>query len=512
MWGVVFVVLLVFVGRPALGAIDFEVFCKQGSLMGYVNQGVQFGIAGDEFDTKQGFQSAVFQMLLELQLELSPELKFFGSVGCNADWAYPILSSNDEWDDKDFDDARDELFIYSHRRDIMHEFHLTWTPGNWFFRVGKQIVVWGETDSFRLMDQINPLDQRRGITDVEFETTVLPIWLVRSEYYFQVQSSWLQDLGVEFIFNPNADFRGDEAIVPGNDKAGIWAPSLKMRFRRLAELLGHYPPRPFDYIHIGSLSALIDHPDSFDSDGFEYGLRIKAVIQDTIITLNAFYGRDNNPITVNDMTRAPGIEVSPDDGRLILHPPLRGYYPLMRFAGFTLTRDFENLYISALGGVAPVLRVEAFYAWENTFAVDGGNRTKKYDEIRWALGIDWKIWWRLINERAAFMISPQIFNRRILNAPDMGLTSTTGLVRDDNYQTSLLMNTSYFHNKIQPQVVWVRDILQRANMFIMQCTYERSDVWNYTLGTVLFNGAKSERAFEALTNKDHIFCTVGYRF
>ena len=110
------------------------------------------------------------------------------------------------------------------------------------------------------------------------------------------------------------------------------------------------------------------------------------------------------------------------------------------------------------------------------------------------------------------MISPQIFNRKILNAPDTGLTSTTGAVRDDNYQTSLMMNTSYFHNKIVPQVVWVRDILQRANMFILQCTYERSDVWNYTLGTVLFNGAKTGEAFAALTNKDHIFCTVGYRF
>jgi hypothetical protein len=38
----------------------------------------------------------------------------------------------------------------------------TWTPGDFLFRVRKQIVRWGETDGFRLMDQINPLDQRRG--------------------------------------------------------------------------------------------------------------------------------------------------------------------------------------------------------------------------------------------------------------------------------------------------------------------------------------------------------------
>ena len=41
---------------------------------------------------------------------------------------------------------------------LLKEVHLTWTPKNFNFRVGKQIVVWGETDGFRLMDQINPLD------------------------------------------------------------------------------------------------------------------------------------------------------------------------------------------------------------------------------------------------------------------------------------------------------------------------------------------------------------------
>jgi hypothetical protein len=504
MCGIVLVAMLVFMARPA-GAINFELMGKQGTLMGYANQGMQFGIAGNSFDTHSGFQSAVFQLLLEVQLNLDPDLRFFGSVGCNADWAYPILSDNDDWEDKRFDKSRDEKFIYSHRRDILHEFHFTWTPGSWFFRVGKQIVVWGETDNTRLMDQINPVDQRRGITDVEFETTILPIWLVRTEYYFQPDSSWLQDLGLEFIFNPNADFREDEVITPGNDVAGIWAPNVKIPLPPL-------PIFPNRYMHLGSLDSFIDRPDSFDDDGFEYGFRVKAVINDTIVTLNAFYGRENSPITINDTSRAPRLERSAEDGRVVLHPPMRGHHALIRFAGFTVTRDFENLYISALGGVAPVFRLEALYAWENTFSADGGTRFKKYDEVRWALGIDWKIWWRLINERAAFMISPQFIHRKILNAPSKGLTSTTGPVRDDNYQTTLMMNTSYFHNKFVPMFVWVRDIRERSNMFIMQATYERSDKWNYTLGTVLYNGEKSEAAFDALTNKDHVFFTVGFRF
>ena len=140
MCGIVLVTMLLFMAQPA-GAMNFELMGKQGTLMGYANQGVQFGIAGNSFDTHSGFQSAVFQLLLEFQLNLDPDLRFFGSVGCNADWAYPILSDNGDWEDKRFDKSRDEKFIFSHRRDILHEFHFTWTPGSWFFRVGKQIVV-----------------------------------------------------------------------------------------------------------------------------------------------------------------------------------------------------------------------------------------------------------------------------------------------------------------------------------------------------------------------------------
>jgi hypothetical protein len=503
-YGVVIIGLLLAVWPQAGMAITtFTLGGKEGTFMGYVNQGVSFGIAGDEYDTQQGFQSSIFQLLLETELTLNRDLKVFGSVKCNADWAYPILSDNNEWDDKNFDQSRDDLFIYSHRRDIIQEAHFTWTPQNWHFRFGKQIVVWGETDGFRIMDQINPLDQRRGMADVEFETTVLPIWLLCAEYFPRLESNWLQDLGFQFVFNFNPDFRANEEMMFGNEKSGIWAPNATFP-------LGG--PYPFDYAHIGSFDTILHRPGSFDSDGFEYGFRIKSVIQDTIVTLNGFYGRDNTPVAIMRAPFAPRMTVSPDDGRMELHLPYIGHYPLLRFVGFTLSRDFENLYVSKLGGVAPVLRVEAFYAWENTFET-ALNTFEKNDEIRWAIGIDWKVWIRAINPRAAFMISPQFYHRKVLNYPGYLLSYDGGYaIRDDNYQASLMINTSYFHNKIQPMFFWLRDITERGNMFKIQCTYERSDVWNYTLGVLLLDGRSTGRSFQCLNNKDQIYGTVGYRF
>ena len=56
------------------------------------------------------------------------------------------------------------------------------------------------------MDQINPIDQRRGFTDVEFENTIIPIWLIKGEYYPKMNLGWLQDLGFELTMNPNVTF------------------------------------------------------------------------------------------------------------------------------------------------------------------------------------------------------------------------------------------------------------------------------------------------------------------
>ncbi len=85
---------------------------------------------------------------------------------------------------------------------------------------GKQIVSWGELLAFRIMDQINPLDGRRGFLDIEFETTIIPIWLFRADYYPKIKLSWLQDLGFEFVYNPNADFIPNQDIMVR--KCGFW--------------------------------------------------------------------------------------------------------------------------------------------------------------------------------------------------------------------------------------------------------------------------------------------------
>ncbi len=489
-------------------AAQYTLLGKPLNLYGYVTQGAQFSLKNDEYyDTEGDLQSTLFNLFLEGNYQVSNNLSFYLSGMLTTDWIYDIKEGDESWTDRRLNRSRDKLYIDDQYWQLLKEAHITWTPGDFMFRVGKQIVAWGETDGFRLMDQINPLDQRRGFADVEFETTIIPIWLLRAEYYPQLHTGWLQDLGIEFTFNPNADFIPNQPILLGNDDAGIWAP----------EILTPLPPPPFGpggKAHVGSAFRNIDRPEEFDSEGFEYGLRIKTIIKEAIVTLNYFYGRDNDPVTKN-VAKNPYVSMSPHDGRYIIYPFIRGRYPTFQFVGGTFTRDISPLKSSVLGGVAPVLRLEALYAFNNTFGTTR-NDYEKNDEIRWALGIDWKVKIPPLNPKRNFRIMTQFYQRRLQNYPAdyelINAANGSNFEHPDNYQATVMIDTAYFHEKLKPSFFWLRDITDRGDFFRYQTVYEYSNNWAFTLGALFLGGARHTRGFEPLKHKDYLYFKVAYKW
>jgi hypothetical protein len=422
-----------------------------------------------------------------------------------ADWAYDIKAHNDDWIEKGFGGSRSNLYMDNKSWQLLKEMHVTWTPPNWNIRVGKQIVSWGEMDGFRLMDQINPLDQRRGFADVEFETTIIPIWLAKAEYNVPVKPSWIQDLGVETVFNPNAQFIRNQTILPGNDAGGIWAPDLNMG-------LPSPPFPPGSLGRMGSADINLQKPSAFNSEGFEYAMRIKSIIHDSIVTLNGYYGLDKDPVVKMTGMNAPTFAAS--DGSMLLHPQFDGKYPLMRFVGGTFSRDITPLKASFLGGVAPVLRLETFYAFDTTQWTTTNDWIHR-DEFRWAAGIDWKVKIPELNPRAYFMISPQFYQRRIMNYPDRSefmLQNLGGPLYEVTNTSTLLITTSYLHNKLVPSFFWMRDWTNRSNFFRYQLVYDYSNKWHYTLGVITFSGSIQGQGFEPFHDKDQIYFKISYKF
>jgi hypothetical protein len=476
-------------------AEPFSLFGRPGNILGNFTQGGSFSLLDkDKYDVEKGFNSALTNLLLEGDYKITDNLKFYGSGMLTVDWIYQMKHNDSSWHDKLFSKSS-WLNVDDKYWQLLKEAHLTWTPPNFFFRVGKQIVKWGEMDGFRLMDQINPSDGRRGFQDVEFETSVIPIWLFKAEYYPKIQTSWLTDLGFEFVFNPNAKFIPDQRGKTGNDVGGIWAPNVLVN-----------GPFPFGQAHVGSIFENIREPDEW-KEGQEFGFRVKGLVYNSMVTLNGFYGRDNRPV-LQSLPIAPKITVG-SDGRLILHPFQGGSYHLMRFVGGTFSRMIDPLKVSFLGNVAPIVRLEAFYGFDDTF-VNKKNALFQSDELRWAVGLDWKVKIDFLNPRTYFAISPQFLHQRIMDYPRVEMSS----LKKNNYTATLLINTSYLHNKLTPSIFWMRDINSKSDMWRLQLTYDYSNSLRFTLGSMFFHGDNKEdyKLFQLFDNKDQFYFKITYKW
>jgi hypothetical protein len=489
------IAFLVFVLAGSVHGAELSLGGKPLNLFFYVTQGVGYGLH-DDYDTKKGLQSATFNFLVEGDYAFTNQLKFYASGMFTADGAYVINRYSKDWNDRFFDKSRGYMYVDNEYWQFLKEAHITYTAPHFLFRLGKQLVVWGETDAFRLMDQINPLDESRGFADVEFESTLIPIWLLRAEYSMKPPCTWLQELGFQFIFNPNVTFIGNKQIRLGNDESGIWAPNARYED----------PTVPFGEYRLGFADYHLEKPKSFNRDGYEYAFRVRGIIEDSVVTLNGFYGRDNVPV-MRDTGRMPNFNFAPD-GKLLIGPFLEGYYPLMKFVGMTFSRDIPALASEALGGVAPVIRLESFYAFNSTFATSI-NTYEKSDEIRWALGVDWKVKVPWINSKAGIAISPQVYHRHIVDYP-RGYEFSD--LEKNNWQTTLSVSTPYLNAKLVPSVFWWRDINNRADFWRFQATYDYTYNWRVTVGAVLLDGSEKNKSFELFDNKDYLFLKLSYKW
>ena len=150
----------------------------------------------------------------------------------------------------------------------------------------------------------------------------------------------------------------------------------------------------------------------------EFGARVKGVINDMIFSLNYFNGLSNSGQLKS--LSAPDITLAPD-GTPVAHLHVEENFPRYQMVGATFTSDFPSLNSSALGGVAPVLRLEGEYVMNNTLSTEGGvvglpfGSYVKHDEIRFLVGVDWKVKVDILNPRAYFFISGQFYSRHIID-------------------------------------------------------------------------------------------------
>lgn len=109
---------------------------------------------------------------------------------------------------------------------------------DWWFRVGKQQIVWGKTDFFRMQDIINPVDFGRHFFFDSFEDIRIPQWIASAQYR-PGSIGPLHDTALQMIWN----FDKFQAVGLGNPSEA-WAHPFGKEKATFAAFNTYFSPEP----------------------------------------------------------------------------------------------------------------------------------------------------------------------------------------------------------------------------------------------------------------------------
>jgi hypothetical protein len=165
------------------GDSDFEVAAQTsaGDLTGSLlvnasyNYEDHYSSTGTDY---QGLSKLRTQINLQYDYDFSKNWETRVSAYAFYDWVYKIHDDRD-YTDQVLDEYQSEA-----------EFKELWIRGqlreDTDLKIGRQVVNWGRSETLRVLDLLNPLDNRElGLADIE--NLRLPVFMVKGDYYF---SQW----------------------------------------------------------------------------------------------------------------------------------------------------------------------------------------------------------------------------------------------------------------------------------------------------------------------------------
>ena len=206
--------------------------------------------------------------------------------------------------------------------------YLDFEKGPLFLRIGRQVLAWGETDVFRLLDNINPLDDSFGGFFIALDERRVPIAMVRSSWQIGSYGPF-QDAFVEGFVAQGNRVATDPGIPPGS----TWIPG------------GIGFPNP-------SVRQVISAPSATDVRG---GARLVFTAKDVTWTLAHYYTYLDVPGT---QFRIPGVRTLPNGTTIGPTPsfqnPILAYqqFPRVTITGGSATFPIPSLYTIVRSEVA----------------------------------------------------------------------------------------------------------------------------------------------------------------
>lgn len=382
---------------------------------------------------------------------------------------------------------------FNGRMDFIREFYAqkTWDLDNgkqFNIKVGKQQVVWGRSDLFRVLDVINPMDYSRNSIYDEFEDIRIPMWILQGNYRMGASES-LSERNLQVVWNFD-QFRANNLGQCGTSNAVLDAGCFFRAAKNLwdnggtvgnlapAGALG-FPSPPFSPIsgvavtipsHLAGIRN-VDMPD-WKLKNTQLGARFEGVTSDGTIafSLNALAGRSQMPSLHAIRPAALAFDM---------------VFPRTSVLGGSMDFNIEALNTT--------VRLEGALSHGEEF-VDTleSSLYSKHKVWRSVIGLDRASQIDWINPERTTLISAQFFWQHINGFQETSVPGLNnglpGMVKQgtvgwkDNHLFTLLISAQYMQDRLNPQLIFARDIQARANVIQPHVTFLYTDKLKFKVG------------------------------
>ena len=348
---------------------------------------------------------------------------------------------------------------------------------------GRQQVVWGRTDLFRVLDVINPVDFSRNNIYDELEDIRIPMLMLNAEYRMGPVGAF-DDLNFQLVWKlerprPHTLGQGGQpyAILGAGNffraMNNCWDNGCTVWNFPATGVAVDFPANT-----IGIRQANI--PKNNLDEG---GVRLEGVHKGVGFSLNAltYYSQfpslrggipADNPFT-------PGVESA--------------FFPY----NLAFDIDFPRIYL--LGGSADLYSEALKSAFRLELAFTSGEEFpntleqrlfSESDVVRWVIGWDRPTFIPFLNKNRAFLISAQLFGQHLLdhqlqrvNAQGIPTVADVGMVDwENNYIATLLIQGNYMNDRLTPQAITAWDFEAGSGAFSPSLTYKPNNNWVLTAG------------------------------
>ena len=298
--------------------------------------------------------------------------------------------------------------------------------------VGKQQIVWGETDGLKLLDIVNPQNFREFILD-DFEDSRIPLWSLKAEFD-------VGNIGVQLVWIPDNTYH-----ITQDFDAPFFTKSL---FKS--------PPEG-----VSTVFNKLQKPKRFIADS-DIGIKLSTFTKGWDLSLNYFYYYEDLPVFYSQLqsaeTNNPFVTISPK-------------YKRQQLLGGTFNKVFGS----------STFRGEVAYIFNQNFSSSDLTATRGIDTsnvFKSAIGIDYI--------KGENIISAQLFSDII--------TDNISPYNRNKFETntSLKISRDMMNDNLNVEVLWVHNANHGDGYIKPQVSYWMNTNTQLFLGSSIFYGNETK--------------------